>query len=85
MRTIQRKVHGVPFWLLQEYLEELGGVVREDGYVVGEGWEARFERVEDYRIGSLVIGAVYLEVKGQEATLTELEPVLNLKLLRGGG
>ena len=85
MRTIRRQVHGVPYWLMQEYLQELGGEIQEEGLVFGDGWEARFERVEDYRIGSLVIGAICLEVKGNEATLANLEPVLNLKLMRGGG
>ena len=85
MRVIQRRVHGVPYWLMGEYLVELDGILKAEGHVVGEGWEARYERVEDFRIGSLVIGALQLEVEGEEEPLADLEPRLNLKLMRGGG
>ncbi len=85
MAVLERRVHGVPVWLMEEYLVELGGRAEADGRVAGDGWTARFKRVEDFRIGSLVIGAVYLEIEGDEEVLASLEPGLNMKLMRGGG
>ncbi len=85
MAVIERQVHGVPVWLMREYLVEMGGQAQGDNRVIGNGWEAHFERVEDYKIGSLAIGRVRLEITGDEETLAALEPVLNLKLMRGGG
>ena len=85
MARIERRVHGVPIWLMREYLLDLGGQEAGEGKVVGNGWSARYARVEDYKIGSLVIGAVHLEIEGKENALATLEPDLNLKLMRGGG
>ncbi len=85
MAVIERQVHGVPVWLMREYLVEMGGQAQGDNRVIGNEWEAHFERVEDYKIGSLAIGRVRLEITGDEETLAALEPVLNLKLMRGGG
>ena len=81
---IERNVHGVPLWLLRAYLEELGG--HADGErVVGEGWQARLSKIEDYRIGSLRVGRVRLELWGEPDAVAQLMPSLELKLLRGGG
>ena len=85
MAEIERHVHGVPLWLMRDYLVEMGGRAQGDERVIGDGWEAQFKRVEDYNIGSLVIGRVWLKITGDEGVLAELEPVLNLKLMRGGG
>jgi hypothetical protein len=70
---------------MREYLVEMDGQAQGDNRVSGNGWEAHFERVEDYKIGSLVIGRVQLKITGDEEALAALEPVLNLKLIRGGG
>jgi len=85
MRKIERKVHGVPLWLLKEYLEELGGKAQSDTKVTCEGWTATFERIENYTIGSLSIGRCRLEIEGSEEALDKLLPRLERKLTRGGG
>ena len=81
---IERHV-SVPLWLLRAYLEELGGQPDGEGRVVGAGWEARLTKTEDYRIGSLRVGRVRLEIWGDADALAQLMPPLELKLLRGGG
>ena len=85
MVEITRDVHGVPLWLLQEYLIELGGALRGKQHVEGVGWKADFSKIEDYKIGSIVIGRVRLELSGEESKLQELMPNLEIKLMRGGG
>ncbi len=82
---ITRDVHGVPTWLLKEYLIELGGVEEGDESVSGEGWKARYRRIENYKIGSLSVGRVRLEIEGDERALETLMPKLEIKLMRGGG
>lgn len=81
---VERAVHGVPIWLLQEYLEALGGIL-EGETIFGKGWQARLEKMEPYRIGSLSIGRVKLLLEGDEAVVSSLLEKLELKTLRGGG
>ena len=82
---IEREIHGVPLWLLRDYLVELGGETQGDNRVVGDGWVARFARIEPFRIGLLCVGRVRLELEGEEPVLDTLMPRLELKLMRGGG
>lgn len=85
MVEITRDVHGVPVWLLREYLTELGGEIVDDQRIIGDGWKADFHKIEDYQIGSIVIGRVRLVLHGEEAKLEMLLPKLDVKLMRGGG
>lgn len=85
MVEITRDVHGVPVWLLREYLTELGGEIVDDQRIIGDGWQADFHKIEDYQIGSIVIGRVRLVLHGEEAKLEMLLPKLDVKLMRGGG
>jgi hypothetical protein len=85
MKKLERDVHGVPLWLMCEYLTALGGEARGENQVVGEGWQARFEKVEPFRIGSLSVGRARLEIEGDEQAIEALMPSLELKLMRGGG
>lgn len=85
MVEIIRDVHGVPIWLLREYLTELGGDQIGDEHIRGEGWQADFQKIEDYKIGSIAIGRVRLILRGDEAILDKLMPKLEIKLMRGGG
>jgi hypothetical protein len=71
--------------LLQEYLIELGGELKGDQHVVGHGWNADFYKIENYQIGSIVIGRVRLELRGEDLILEKLVPKLEIKLMRGGG
>ena len=35
MQKLEREIRGIPYFLLVEYLEEMGGTVIEEGYVQG--------------------------------------------------
>jgi hypothetical protein len=50
--------------------------------VSGEGWTAQLEQIEDFQIGSLVIGQVRVVLEGD---VNELVIGLDDKLLRAGG
>jgi len=82
---LTRNVHGVPTWLLKEYLIELGGVEEGADRVSGDGWKARYTRIDAYKIGSLSVGRVRLEIEGDERAIESLMPGLEIKLMRGGG
>lgn len=82
---IERDVHGVPLWLLREYLVDLGAEAVGDEQVQGDGWTAHITPIEPYRIGSLSVGRVRLTIEGDETMLESLLPRLELKLMRGGG
>ncbi len=81
----RREVHGVPAWLLRDYLVELGGEAQQEGVICGPNWEARYHRIEDFRLGSLRIGRLALEIQGSPQALAQLIPALEMKLMRGGG
>ncbi len=81
---IECAVHGVPLWLLQEYLHALGGEISE-GTIRGAGWQAWLEKIEPYRIGSLSVGRVQLILEGEAAVVEPLFEKLGWKTLRGGG
>jgi hypothetical protein len=82
--AFDRTITGVPLWLLREYLVELGGRARANR-VAGDGWRAELTQVEDYRIGSLAVGQVRLTVDGEAPALAALLPLLEKRLVRGGG
>jgi hypothetical protein len=70
---------------MKEYLLELGGEAMADNQVGGSGWVAEFSRIEDYKIGSISIGRLRLQIVGDADALQSMLPQLELKLLRGGG
>ena len=82
---IEREIRGVPLWQIREYLGALGGRSVDDATVEGDGWRASLEQIEDFQIGSLVVGQVRVELAGDDATLAALEPKLDDKLIRAGG
>jgi len=83
--TFEVTVTGIPLWLLQEYLEELGARPGADGELQGEGWRAQLTQLEDYRVGSLHVGRVRLELAGSPEAISQIKPALEKKLLRAGG
>jgi hypothetical protein len=82
---LRRDVRGIPLWLLREYLVEIGGQAGQDGWVRGPGWQARLEQMEDFRLGSLAVGQVRIEIGGEAAALAAVAPLLDKKLVRAGG
>lgn len=85
MPIYERTVTGISLWLLREYLEELGAREDERGWLRGEGWQARLTPIEDYRIGSLSVGQVKLEMTGEEQAVERVRRALEPKLMRAGG
>jgi hypothetical protein len=78
-------IRGIPLWLLRDYLVDLGGQIQSDGVVVGPGWVGLLTRLEDFRIGSLRVGEVRIELRGETEAVEKLELALRPKLLRAGG
>lgn len=78
-------VHGIPLWLLREYLEELGGRAVGDSVVEGDGWRAELTTLPPRQIGSLRVGRVELRLTGEPEALAALRPGLDRKTLRAGG
>jgi hypothetical protein len=77
--------YGIPLWLLREYLEELGGEADGENRVIGDGWTASLSKAEPVKVGSLRIGRVRLELKGDPDAIARFEPRLEMKTIRGGG
>lgn len=82
---ITRNVHGVPAWLMRDYLIELGGTEVGIDCVSGDGWKARFARIDPYKIGSISVGRIRLDIEGEQNVIESLMPRLEIKLMRGGG
>ncbi|MFN8522261.1 MAG: DUF1952 domain-containing protein [Chloroflexota bacterium] len=83
--TFSVVVRAIPIWLLRSYLEETGGVSGTDGVVVGDGWAATLEQVEDFAVGSLRVGQVRLSLEGTPGAVLALRDALAPRLVRGGG
>jgi hypothetical protein len=83
--VLAREMRGIPLWLLEEYLLELGAKRLQPGLVVGEGWTARLEQLPDFQLGSLQVGQLRLEVQATPDAWQALQPMLEKKLLRAGG
>ena len=85
MERYVRDVRAVPLWLMREYMVELGA--RDDGGgLVGDGWQAHLRSLGDYRIGSLVVGEIRVEIEGESSVVADVVAALDLKLsTRGGG
>ena len=78
-------LRSMPFWLLKIYIEEVGGILQENGWYIGQGWKARIEKMDDFQIGSLSVSQVRLEWWGNEDAIKEILPKLEKKLIRAGG
>ena len=81
----EKDICGMPLWLLQENIQELGGTVNGNGCVSGQGWEVHLEPMEDHRVGSLSVGQVHLRLKAEKEVFTEIQRAIEKKLLRAGG
>jgi len=85
MQTIIREMRGIPFFLLVEYLEEMGGRSLNDQQVQGSGWTVTLSRMEPFKIGSLSIGQTRLEIQIEDDAVDEFIKVFGQKTLRAGG
>jgi len=85
MKTIVREMRGIPFFLLKEYLEEMGGKPISDGQVQGPGWSVEMSRMEPFKLGSLSIGQTRLEIQIEDHLADDFIEVFGQKTLRAGG
>ena len=85
MQTIVREMRGIPFFLLKEYLEEMGGKSISDEQVQGPGWSVEMSRMEPFKLGSLSIGQTRLEIEIEDHLVDDFVEVFGKKTLRAGG
>lgn len=85
MQTTSREIRGIPFFLLKEYLQEMGGELVEEDLIQGPGWMVRLSRMDPYQIGSLVIGQTRLDIQIEDDLVDDFFEHLNKKTLRAGG
>ncbi len=84
MQEIVREMRGIPFFLLREYLEELGGTALSDDQVQGPGWSVKLVRMEPFRLGSLSVGQTRLEMKIEDELVDDFIERFGKKTLRAG-
>ncbi len=85
VQTIVHEMRGIPYFLLIEYLVELGGVLISDSVVKGEGWIVELIKMEPFQIGSLVVGQTRLILTLEEAFADDFITRFQKKTLRAGG
>lgn len=84
MQTVIREIRGIPFFLLKEYLQEMGGTPEGENVICAEGWRVTLEKMEPFRIGSLSVGQTRLTIEIEEALEEEFFTRFGQKTLRAG-
>ena len=84
MQTIIREMRGIPYYLLKEYLQELGGSLVDENLIRGDGWSVRLERMEPFRLGSLEVGQTRLTMELEERVAEDFQARFAKKTLRAG-
>lgn len=84
-KTIVREMRGIPYFLLFEYLEEMGGKAKADDLIEAPAWKVKLERMEPFRIGSLAVGQNRLTIEIDASAEEEFMRVFSLKTFRAGG
>jgi len=85
MQTLIHEMRGIPYDLLKEYLQELGGTLLNENVVRGDGWSIQLERMEPFRLGSLVVGQTRLTMELEEHIAEDFQQRFFKKTLRAGG
>ena len=85
MQTLIHEMRGIPYDLLKEYLQELGGTLLNENVVRGDGWSIQLERMEPFRLGSLVVGQTRLTMELEEHIAEDFKQRFFKKTLRAGG
>ena len=84
MKTIVREMRGIPYFLLKEYLQELGGTLIAEDIVAGEGWSVKLEKMEPFRLKSLSVGQTRLTMEIREDVYDDFMTRFSMKTLRAG-
>lgn len=85
MQTIVHEMRGIPYFLLKEYLQEMGGTLIEENFIQGEGWNVRLERMEPFRLFSISVGQTRLTVEMEDDVADDFIERFKKKTLRAGG
>jgi hypothetical protein len=85
MQNIVREMRGIPLWLIREYLEEMGGTAINDNLIQAEKWKVTLTKMEPFKLGSLEVGQVLLEIEVEENLADDFFNQFNRKTLRAGG
>jgi hypothetical protein len=78
-------MRGIPYYLLKEYLQELGGTLHGEDLIEGDGWSVKIEKMEPFRIGSLSVGQSRLTMEMEEHVADDFLDRFMKKTLRAGG
>lgn len=78
-------MRGIPYYLLKEYLQELGGSLVDENLVRGDGWSVHLESMEPFRLGSLEVGQTRLTMELEERIAEDFQQRFFKKTLRAGG
>lgn len=84
MKTVVREMRGIPYFLLKEYLQELGGKLVAADVVAGEGWSVKLEKMEPFRLKSLSVGQTRLTMEIREDVYADFMALFSMKTLRAG-
>jgi hypothetical protein len=84
MQKIVREMRGIPYFLLKEYLEEMGGTAISDDRVQAEGWSVKLTKMEPFRLGSLSVGQTRLDIEIEEHLVDDFMELFGKKTLRAG-
>lgn len=84
-KTIVHEMRGIPYFMLFEYLEDMGGKPVSEDVVRTADWEVRLERMEPFRIGSLEVGQTRLVIEIEAEAEAEFNRVFAMKTFRAGG
>ncbi len=84
MRIISREMRGIPFFLLKEYLVELGGTQGRDDLITGQGWKIKLTRMEPYRLHALSVGQTRLDMELEDEIADQFLERFAIKTLRAG-
>lgn len=85
MQTIVSEMRGIPYFLLKEYLQELGGLLVDENLIRGDGWSVRLERMDPFHLGSLEVGQTRLTMELEERVAKDFQERFFKKTLRAGG
>jgi len=85
MKFIEQEMCGIPYYLLKEYLQELGGELVGEDLVRGDGWSVQLEHMEPFRLGSLEVGQTRLKMELEERVAEDFQARFFKKTLRAGG
>ena len=85
MQTLVHEMRGIPYFLLKEYLQEMGGTLIEENFIQGDGWSVCLERMEPFRLGSLEVGQTRLTVEMEDQVADDFIERFQKKTFRAGG